>query len=131
MHRRISEVLERHQGGEENLQELAMHLTEGRCGAKAIPYALRAARASKAEFAHESALRFYDYLLHKRKHPLGRAAMRSLHRGRRHLLRPRQPQARGADHKIGCFGKEGPKGKLTIIKVRKLRTIGFLIPAFG
>ncbi len=67
MHRRIGEVLEKHQGSEVNLQELAMHLTEGRHGAKAIHYALRAARESKSEFAHESALRFYDYLLHNRK----------------------------------------------------------------
>ena len=67
MHQRIGEILEEHHGTQENLQELAMHFTEGRCGEKAISYALRAARACKAEFANESALRFYEYLLNHKK----------------------------------------------------------------
>ncbi len=68
MHQRIAEALEQRLGDQENIQELAMHYTEGRCREKAIGYAIRAARACKAEFAHEPALRFYDYLLANKKH---------------------------------------------------------------
>ncbi|MGA2263496.1 MAG: AAA family ATPase, partial [Acidobacteriota bacterium] len=63
MHRRIGEMLEEQHGDQENLQELATHFTQGPCGEKAIGYALRAARMCKAEFANESALRFYEFLL--------------------------------------------------------------------
>jgi Nif-specific regulatory protein len=67
MHQKIGEVLEQHQGEQENPQELATHFMEGKCGGKAINYALRAAKACKAEFANESALRFYEYVLGNRK----------------------------------------------------------------
>lgn len=63
MHRKIGEVLEQHHGDQENLQELATHFTEGKCGEKAVRYALRAARECKSEFANESAMRFYEYAL--------------------------------------------------------------------
>ena len=43
-----------------------MHFTEGVRSEKALAYALRAARACKAEFAYESALRFYEYLLRQK-----------------------------------------------------------------
>jgi len=63
MHQRIGEMLEAQQCDPENLQELALHFTEGRFGEKAVGYALKAARACKAEFANDMALRFYEYLL--------------------------------------------------------------------
>ncbi len=63
MHRRIGEVLEQQRGGQETLQELAIHFMEGNGGRQAIEYALRAARLCRQEFCHEAALRFYDYLL--------------------------------------------------------------------
>jgi Nif-specific regulatory protein len=66
MHQKIGEVLEQLYGEQENLQELAMHFTEGVRSEKALAYALRAARACKAEFAYESALRFYEYLLRQK-----------------------------------------------------------------
>jgi Nif-specific regulatory protein len=66
-HRQIGEILEQQRKGAENLQELATHFTEARCGAKAVDYALRAARACKAEFANEPALRFYEYVLQHRR----------------------------------------------------------------
>jgi Nif-specific regulatory protein len=67
MHRKIGEVLEQHQGEQENLQELATHFMEGRRGEKATGYALQAAKACKAEFANESAVHFYEYVLGDRK----------------------------------------------------------------
>jgi transcriptional regulator with GAF, ATPase, and Fis domain/tetratricopeptide (TPR) repeat protein len=63
MHQRIGEMLEAQQCDPENLQELALHFTEGRSGEKAVGYAMKAARACKAEFANDMALRFYEYLL--------------------------------------------------------------------
>ncbi len=66
MHQSIGNVLEQHQSNHENLQELATHFTEGKAGEKAITYALNAARACKAEFANEAALRFYEFLLRKK-----------------------------------------------------------------
>ena len=63
MHQKIGEMIEERFGDQENLQELAMHFTEGQCCDKAINYALRAARRCKAEFANELALRYYEYLL--------------------------------------------------------------------
>jgi Nif-specific regulatory protein len=63
MHQKIGQVLEQQFGDQENLQELATHFMEGKCVGKAMNYALRAAKACKAEFANESALRFYEYAL--------------------------------------------------------------------
>src|SRR5439155_24293073 len=62
MHGRIAAVLEQ-RGDKTDFQELATHLVEGRCGEKAVGYALRAAAKCKSEFAHEAALRFYLFVL--------------------------------------------------------------------
>ena len=66
-HKRIGEALEQQRKGVENLLELATHFTEARCGAKAVDYGLRAARACKGEFANEQALRFYEYVLKNKR----------------------------------------------------------------
>ncbi len=63
MHRRIADAIEAVYGTEGWIQDLARHLTEGRCGEKAADYALKAASLYRAQFAHEAAIRFYEYVL--------------------------------------------------------------------
>jgi Nif-specific regulatory protein len=67
MHCRIGEVLARHEENEGSTQEIAWHLTEGKAGARSAAYALAAAARCKAEFANETALHYYDYLLRNKK----------------------------------------------------------------
>jgi transcriptional regulator with GAF, ATPase, and Fis domain/serine/threonine protein kinase/tetratricopeptide (TPR) repeat protein len=62
MHRRIAEALEKTYGAESCLQELALHYIEGKSGRRAIRYALAAAAQSRAEFAHENALRCFEFI---------------------------------------------------------------------
>jgi len=69
MHRKIAEAIERKFGTESHIQELAMHHIEGNSGSIAVPYALAAAAQSRAEFAHENALRCFDYIF-KNRHGL-------------------------------------------------------------
>jgi transcriptional regulator with GAF, ATPase, and Fis domain len=63
MHGKIAEVMESLYGPDGCLQELAIHFTEGRVGKKAVGYALKAASLCRAEFAYETALRFFEYVL--------------------------------------------------------------------
>jgi Nif-specific regulatory protein len=66
MHCRIAEALEREYGTESHIQELAMHSMEGFSGVNAVRYALAAATLSRAEFAHENALRCFEFIFKKR-----------------------------------------------------------------
>jgi transcriptional regulator with GAF, ATPase, and Fis domain/tetratricopeptide (TPR) repeat protein len=66
MHRRIAEILEKESAAEKNLQELTMHCIEGRLGEKAIRYALSLSAQARSEFAHEDALRCFEYILSDR-----------------------------------------------------------------
>ncbi len=68
MHRCIAEILEGQLDPHTALVELAGHFIQGRCDAKAVDYALKAAAACRAEFAHESALHFYEYALRFGRH---------------------------------------------------------------
>jgi len=63
MHARVGEILEDGADAEGRLLELATHFTQGRCGEKAVQYALRAAATCRAEYSNEAALRFYEYVL--------------------------------------------------------------------
>lgn len=62
MHRRIADAIAGKYGAEGHLQELARHYMEGRAGNIAVQYALAAAAQSRAEFAHENALRCFDFI---------------------------------------------------------------------
>ncbi len=62
MHRKIAEALEREGAKERNLAELAMHYIEGKSKASSIRDVLAAASQYRAEFAHESALRCFEYV---------------------------------------------------------------------
>ena len=66
MHRRIGEMLESEYGTESRLREIALHLIQAGDGEEALPYAVKAAAACKAEFANEIALTFYEFALRKR-----------------------------------------------------------------
>lgn len=63
MHRKIGETIEEQLGPEKCFLELAKHYTEGRCGEKAVKFALKAAAAYRAEFANETAVNYYEYAL--------------------------------------------------------------------
>ncbi len=63
LHRRIADAIEAICEAEGSVLDLAHHLTEGRCGERATAYALKAASLYKAQFAHEAAIRFYEYVL--------------------------------------------------------------------
>ncbi|MBM3790418.1 MAG: hypothetical protein FJW35_08720, partial [Acidobacteria bacterium] len=63
MHGEVGAVVEKLVDPDAHLIELATHFTEGQCGDKAVDYALRAAKACKAEFSSDGALRFYEYVL--------------------------------------------------------------------
>ncbi len=67
MHRKIAAAIERKYGAEGHLQELAAHFIEGKSGSVAVRYALAAATQSRAEFAHENALRCFDYIFKQRQ----------------------------------------------------------------
>lgn len=67
MHRRIAQALERRSGGDGYVQELALHYMEGDAGETAVRYAWRAAEQARSEFAHERALRCFEYMLEKRR----------------------------------------------------------------
>jgi transcriptional regulator with GAF, ATPase, and Fis domain/tetratricopeptide (TPR) repeat protein len=62
MHCKIADAIERKYGVASHLQELAMHHIEGKSGDRSIDYVLAAAAQSRAEFAHEKALRCYDHI---------------------------------------------------------------------
>ncbi len=66
MHRRIAEVLERESAAEKNLQELTLHCIQGWLGEKAVRYAMSLAAQARSEFAHEDALRCFEYIFRDR-----------------------------------------------------------------
>ncbi len=67
MHRRIAAAIEEKHGAEGHVQELAVHYMEGKAGSIAVRYALAAAAQSRAEFAHENALRCFDFIFKNRQ----------------------------------------------------------------
>jgi transcriptional regulator with GAF, ATPase, and Fis domain/tetratricopeptide (TPR) repeat protein len=62
MHRKIAEGILREKGGAGRFHELAHHYIEGRAGVASIPTVLASAARSRAEFAHEKALRCYEHV---------------------------------------------------------------------
>ncbi|HTY64184.1 MAG TPA: protein kinase, partial [Acidobacteriota bacterium] len=66
MHRKIAETLEREVGVEGHVQELAMHYMEGNAGDIAVRFAWDAALQARSEFAHEKALRCFEYIFKHR-----------------------------------------------------------------
>lgn len=68
MHRKIAEAIERESGSEGRIQELAMHHIEGNSGSIGVRYAQSAAAQSRAEFAHENALRCFEYIFKNRRY---------------------------------------------------------------
>ena len=66
MHGRIAEIIEQECGIEGHLQELATHYMEAMMGNTSVRYALAFAVKARAEYAHESALRCFEYILRNR-----------------------------------------------------------------
>jgi len=66
MHRKIAEGILREKGGAGRFHELAHHYIEGRAGVASIPTVLASAARSRAEFAHEKALRCYEHVFSRR-----------------------------------------------------------------
>jgi tetratricopeptide (TPR) repeat protein len=66
MHRRIAEAIEDEGGEKSNLQELTIHCMLGRMGEKAVRYAMTLASQARSEFAHENALRCYEFVFRER-----------------------------------------------------------------
>ena len=62
MHRKIAEVIELEGGAEHQLHELAMHHMEGKSDAHSMQYVLASAARFRAEFAHENALRCFEFV---------------------------------------------------------------------
>jgi transcriptional regulator with GAF, ATPase, and Fis domain len=62
MHQKIAEIIEREYGVEAHLHELAMHHIEAKSEDVSVRYALASAARSRAEFAHENALRCFEYV---------------------------------------------------------------------
>jgi Nif-specific regulatory protein len=73
MHRRIAEVLESECIVKGNFTELAMHYIEGKSKDSSIRHVLTAASQYRAEFAHENALRCYEYAFKNRSYLTGMA----------------------------------------------------------
>jgi transcriptional regulator with GAF, ATPase, and Fis domain len=67
MHRRIAEAIEREHGEDSPVQELAMHYIEGKSKDSSMPWVFAAASQSRAEFAHEIALRCYEHIFKNRR----------------------------------------------------------------
>jgi Nif-specific regulatory protein len=68
MHRWIAKVLERECAAKGNLTELAMHYIEGKSKDSSIQNVLTAASQYRTEFAHENALRCFEYAFKNRSY---------------------------------------------------------------
>jgi transcriptional regulator with GAF, ATPase, and Fis domain len=66
MHCRIAEALEQQGAATNNLQELTMHCMQGMMGEKAVRYAISLAAQARSEFAHENALRCFEFIFRDR-----------------------------------------------------------------
>ncbi len=66
MHRKIAAALEHEYGVNGHLQELAMHYIEGKSKAASVRCVLASASQSRAEFAHENALRCFEHVFKNR-----------------------------------------------------------------
>lgn len=62
MHRKIAEAILQEHGEDGRLHELAHHYIEGRAGDSSMRVVLAAAARSRAEFAHENALRCFEHV---------------------------------------------------------------------